>query len=176
MFMTKSFKISTIVIIAFVLMLAVTTKVTLANPYFFGIQTSTATATTTVASIAPGTATTTLVFDSFANGQQFAGDFATLLLQSTGSSTAAVVNVNFQYSQDNVDWYYYNPLFGTATTSVNISSALTYSFTPASTSLQKNAIGTPIPTRYVRAVITASGTSSTVWASFIAKKQLGNNQ
>lgn len=157
-------------------MLVAFTKVSLANPSFFGIQSMTATATTTVASIAPGTATTTLTFDSFSSGQQYAGDSVTLLLQSTGSSTAAVVNVNFQYSQDNVDWYNLNPLLGTATTSVNISSALTYSFTPATTSIQKNAIATPVPTRYIRAVITATGTSSTVWASFIAKKQIGNQQ
>ena len=174
--MTKSFKISSILVIAFILMLAVSTKITLANPYFFGIQNSTAVATTTVSQIVPGSATTTLVFDSNANGQQYIADTVSFLIQTTASSSAAVTNINFQFSQDNIDWYDYNPLLGTATSTEQIQNPFVYQIRALGTTRDNDLLTIPVPTRYARAVISAVGTSSTVWASFIAKKQIGNQQ
>jgi len=173
--MNKSFKFLLVAVIAIVTVLSVA-KVTLANPSFLGIQTSTAPATSTVSQIVPGSATTTLVFDSYSSGQQYIADTVSFLIQTTASSSAAVTDIRFQFSQDNVDWYDYNPFLVTATTTQQIQNPFTYEVRALGTTRDNDLLTIPMPTRYARAVITATGTSSAVWASFIAKKQVGNNQ
>src|SRR5437870_5803479 len=84
--------------------------VAFANPSYFANGTSTAAATTTKAFMTPGTATTTTpVFDSYAQtaagGLTTKSDYAGLLVRLSASSTATVLSVNVEYSQDGIDWY-----------------------------------------------------------------------
>src|SRR3990167_11223645 len=75
------------------------------------------TATTTRATLTPGTGTTTtLVFDSYQRVQGTTGGDATLPLeahlavQMFASSTNSSVDYRFEYSQDNQDWYSENEI------------------------------------------------------------------
>lgn len=145
-----------------------------ANPGFFGIQVSTAVATSTLKQIIPGTATSTLVFDSYGSGQQYVPDSLALLLQATASSTSSTVQVAFQFSQDGIDWYTNNPFLGTATTTQYINNPFIYQFTAVSTATNTDMLSTPVPTRYVRAVISAVGANSQIWATFVPKKQISS--
>lgn len=177
-------------------------RITEANPSAFLPTTQTAAATTSVSYLAPGTATTTLVApDAYANGQNKAIDSQVLLVQFAASSTASVLNINFEYSQGNAginctlvgancDWYQ-NDLNGTfqATTSpstvsvVNVN-ALTWTFassTVGGTGLTttNGATSTKIfnvqsPTRYVRAVFTMTGSSGAIWAQFVPQRETVN--
>lgn len=69
--------------------------------------------TTSPQYMTPGTATTTIVYDSFQicgtnqnnGGNTWATDSATLLLDVNASSTGTRFNVNLEYSQDCVNWY-----------------------------------------------------------------------
>jgi hypothetical protein len=92
-----------------------------ANPSFFETATSTAAATTTLAFMTPGAATTTTpVYDAYAQttngGLTAKSDYAGFLTQFTASSTNSILNANVEYSQggaglncvvtpSSCDWY-----------------------------------------------------------------------
>lgn len=153
-----------------------------ANPSFFiranNLVCGNFTATTSIAYLRFGIGTTTPTFDT---GCAAAGsaDSSVLAIQLTGSSTATTLNINFEYSQDGIDWY-----GGPATTTTSATVlATTYSLAFASTTFA-GAVGTgngiiyrliavPTPMRYVRAVETlpSGSTNGAVWAEFIAKRQ-----
>lgn len=120
---------STLAIVAIVLWFGVQTAN--ANPSVI-VETKSASASTTVAYIVPGTATTTLYYDSQANFMM-PDDSQVLLVQFTGSSTVTTLQINQEYAQGSpsvdctvtpsaCDWYE-----GTQGTIVNGSIATTSS-------------------------------------------------
>lgn len=134
---------------------------------------------------AGGTGTSTAVYDT---GCASAGstDSASFLLQLTGSSTATVANVSFEYSQDNVDWYsddYNFPSASTTQSNTTLTSTRVYILTYASTTVgglagtgngrNTRIVNVPVPTRYVRAVTTLAPGSlpGAVWGEFVGKRQ-----
>lgn len=133
--------------------------------------TSTSAATTSPTYIIPGTATSTLTYDSYNDGigDPNASESAVLLLQTAASSTSSVFTVALQYSQNGIDWYQDNLM--ATTTSTNIGTAQTYTFTAAGTATTGRAITVPTPTRYVRAVTSVAGANAAVWGQIVAKKQ-----
>lgn len=178
-----------------------------ANSSFFATYAKTAVATSTIAYQTPGTATTTLVYDAWqcqnagssscnitgSNevGTQnfFAADSATLMLQFTASSSISKLTINFEYSDDGIDWYQASspslvPGYATTTTTITLGSIPQYSWTFASSTVggrglvagdnrDTRAIPINTPVRYERAVITCAigGANCGVWGEFIPKKQ-----
>lgn len=167
---------------AVVMMMFSFIKNTHANPSFF-LRSQSASATTTVSYMTPGTATTTSPsFDTGVGAAQGA-DSAVLLTRFVGSTSAAILNITLEYSQDNIDWYSDRLSAGATTTqAINITQSTTYSLTAqgnnpggiggtASSTLRS--IVVPTPTRYVRAVysIPVGSTNGSVWGEFVAKRQ-----
>lgn len=165
-----------------------------ANPSFFiranAIPCGAFTATTTTSFMTPGAGTTTATFDTGC-GTAGSTDNAVLLTQFTASSTASILNISYEYSQDNVDWYQSN-LSSQATTSSSqsLTAAQSYSWVFASTTpggggssatgvfanRQMKVIEVRTPTRYVRAIFSTplGSANDTVWAEFVAKRQAAN--
>lgn len=159
-----------------------------ANPLRFPATVSTAAATTSPTYMTPGTATSTITYDAWANGggsQAF--DKATLLLQMTASSTSTTYNVSVEYSQDGIDWYsdaLLQSTTATSTQSYSVATPISYSVKYASTTpggglvlatsnTALRAITVPTPTRYVR-VFTAlalGGTNGAIWQQIVGQKQ-----
>lgn len=162
-----------------------------ANPSFFAPQAVSATATSTLTYIIPGTATTTIVYDAYnLNGtnqsspsDSVAADGVTLAVQLTASSTNTALAINLEYSQDNIDWYQSELSTQATTTPVqNVTIAQSYLWAFASTTpgmgapagtRQMKVISVQTPVRYVRAVFTipVGSTNGAIWAAFIPKKQ-----
>lgn len=156
-----------------------------ANPSFFMRQNNgtTTTATTSVVYMSPGAATTTYSFDAGA-GAAGSTDGAVFTVQLIGSSTATTLNIAFEYSQDNVNWYNDRLITSASTTQTfNLNSPNIYQWSFSSTSVQGGVAGitttnrriitVPTPTRYVRAVLTlpAGSLNGSVWGEFIGKRQ-----
>lgn len=173
--------ITTIALIATILFFA---NITHANPSFFSPQAKLALSTTTPIYQTPGTATTSLVFDSYGiNGTNENGgaltspaDSAELLVQLSASTTLVKENINIEYSDDNIDWYQASPgmPLGYASTTLPISllQVPQYQMSVASTTAglgvattsanaffnarDTRAIEIKTPTRYVRAIFTCA--------------------
>lgn len=104
----KSLKLSTaqligIAIIGFIAVVAllfVSVHIAKANPSQFVGTTQTASATSTGAFQTPGTATSTLVYDTFnqATGNNYTANTVELLWQLSASSTNTTSNLNLEYS------------------------------------------------------------------------------
>lgn len=156
-----------------------------ANPSYFVNSAPLTAATSSPIFMVVGTAaTSTLTFNS-AVGTTQALNSATLLTQFTGSSTAAVLTVSFEVSQDGIDWYSDDILGGaisTTTLAVNISgtSATTYTWKYASSTIggatstqnmNPKALVAPTPLRLVRAVYTITGANGAVWGQFVGKRE-----
>lgn len=168
-----------------------------ANPLGFSCSSQTGNATTTNAFMTPGTATSTLLFDTYCvtgtnqqnTGNTFVASDLNLLTQLQASSTATVLNITAEYSQDGIDWYQDNYVATVSTTTVtsnyvsDISTPNSYKWTFASSTTggvataNNNRIGKVIhlhvPTRFVRIVYTlASGsTNGTIWGSLLPIKE-----
>lgn len=142
-----------------------------ANPIQFLPHSATATATSSVNYIGAGTGTTTLSYDAYAAGQPLATESATLFIQSTASSTASVLFIDIEYSQDGTDWY--QDLVNISTTSVSqdLTNENRYTIRAEGTTRVSRAFNIKTPTRYVRAVISATASSSAVWADIIPVRQ-----
>jgi hypothetical protein len=168
-------------------------QLALANPFTFASPATSATATTTRTYMAVNTtlATTTVVYDSFEmngtnqtnKGNTQAANKATLLIQRDASSTASVLNVAIEYSDDGIDWYQ-NNLFATASTSQPIQLAPVNSYTwnyasttvggapvLAATASTSKAILIDTPLRFVRAVFSVTGANTAIWAKFVPLKE-----
>ncbi len=146
-----------------------------ANPFSLTVTTQTATATSTVSQVVAGVATTTLAYDAYATyGQYTAAEGATLLIQTQASSTASVVNLTFEYSQDGIDWYSDNLNYrnGSTTIPYSINTPNSFTFGASSTSRALRAVFFATPVRYTRAVISATASSSFVWAQIVPLKQV----
>lgn len=168
-----------------------------ANPSGFTPTASSAAATSTLVYQTAGTATTTLVFDSYTllgTNQASAGitqavDSVALLEQFTGSSTASTLNADIQYSQDGKDWYAFafgsNFTVNAASTSPSVAAVTTVSFPFASSTIDRltsaavvatsstRIVILPIPTRFVRAVfyMPVGSLNGAYFAQFVAKRQ-----
>jgi hypothetical protein len=179
-----------IVSIALILgVIVVGTYTVKANPSFFPVTVQTATATTSPLFIpSGGTATSTLVLDSYSSGNPRAASQATLLMQLAASTTpgTATLRINIQYSQDNVDWYdtVLNTVGGYSTTTrtfdIGTINQISYPFSSTTADLgagfsatSTRAISVQTPTRYVRAVFTSppGATSLSYWAQWVPLKE-----
>lgn len=162
----------------------------LANPLFFPATVQTSTATGTPAYMTAGTATTTLTWDSYQAVGNYTGTLnSALLIQLAASSTATILRVNIEYSQDGIDWYQTNglfvPQFSTSTSpTIDLGQVNQYSLAFASSTAglgnisgsqatTTRALPVKVPTRYVRAVFTlATGsTPGAVWGQFVPIKE-----
>lgn len=141
-----------------------------ANALIFPKTVQTATATSTTSFLTPGAGTTTLTYDSYQNGPNRKADSATLLVQLQASSTSSVLGIKIQYSQDGIDWYGDN--LQVATSSTNIATDNSYSWTAASTASLNKAIVFPVPTRFSRAVFTDTGANASIWAQVVPAVQV----
>lgn len=182
-----------IVIAAAILALFGGASLVLANPTFIGPTVQTANATTTPAYMTPGTATTTLVYNSRndttnpvtgpTKSNSVKADSVTFLIALTGSSTLSTAKVTFEYSNDGIDWYQnYLPLFGfsTSTVSTVFQNPIAFTFPFASTTvggaagaatIDRIAVTVPVPVNDVRAVVTLTGANAAVFAQFVPIKQ-----
>lgn len=159
-----------------------------ANPGGFPPGAKTANATTTVAYVGIGLATSTVTYDAYnisgtnepTTGVVSDTDSASLLVQFAGSSTSAVLNISYEFSQDGIDWYRDSTSISTSTIpeNVNLANSLSWTFTGtpsggiAGTVATTSRIFTVLtPTRYVRAVFSLTGAAGAVWAQFVPKKQ-----
>ena len=167
-----------------------------ANPSYFSPTAQTATATTTPTYMTPGTATSTLVFDSFGNGSTYSVNSTELFVQFSGSSTTSQLNTTLEYANSysgtdcsliptSCDWYqdtFSNvTAYSTSTTGISLNTIPSYTWTLASSTVNgvltsgptKKAVAVKIPTRYVRAVFTCGigGTNCAVWAQFNPSKE-----
>ncbi len=163
-----------------------------ANPSTFAIGTSTSAATSSPSYMTPGTGTTTSpVFDAYAQtmngGLTTKADYAGLLEQFTGSSTAAVLKRTVEYSQDGIDWYRSFVLApsqpGTTTAPVNtIGNPFSTSWTFASSSVggaapaannNRATAATVIPTpfRYTRIVYSITGGNGAIFGQLVPIKE-----
>lgn len=147
-------------------------------------------ASTSIAYMTPGTATSTLLYDTYCVGgtnQPNTGNTNTtnslaLLTQLTASSTSSVLNMAVEYSQDGVDWYQDDNIFAT-TTNTNIQSpnSLTWPYAVSNVGGVPNTgnrLGKVVriytPTRYVRVVYTITGANAGVWGELLPQKEVPN--
>lgn len=172
-----------------------------ANPFFTGGKSQTATATTSPTFMTPGTATTTLIYDSYeqcGTNQTNTGNLTipnslAFMLNGNASSTGTSVNTVFEFSDNyncltgNGDWYQ-NDIVDASTTfsgQQSVTTGNSYLFAYASTTpggaavpanwtrFQKMMLVQQVPTRFVRAIISlpAGSTNASVWGQFVPKKQ-----
>lgn len=160
--------------------------VTFANPFYTGMKAKTSTATTTLAYLNAGTATSTLVYDSYEqsgtnetnSGNITIPNTVALAIQGVGSSTSAVLNVTCEFSDDNVDWYQNEIFPATSTGPIVINTPVSFTYTNASSTIGgvvatgfKKLVQCPVPLRFVRAIIGNTGAGVGIWAAFIPTKQ-----
>lgn len=193
--MIRKILIGSGILTVLVLVATITVK---ANQYYFATTVQTATATTTLSYMTPGTATTTTpVLDTYTiqDGPN-AADKIALLTQLTASTTSTVLGIDIEYSQggaglncvstpSSCDWYKNNYTSDVSTTSPVISLGLpqTFSWAFASSTLQgvpvttqraTKIINIQTPTRYVRAVYYLTGANGAVWGQLVPKVQSSN--
>lgn len=154
-----------------------------ANPSQFPAPVSTAPATTTLAYMSPGNATTTLQLDSYSGGINYATNLATIAIQYTASSTAPTLKFRIEDSPDGVDWYpRSNALVSLATTTVLSGNSAEYQFTFATStdfggsgtaSRLHQSLTTNVPMRYMRVkfYVPAAGGNGGLWATIIPQKE-----
>jgi hypothetical protein len=182
----KNIKI-VIAIFALALLSAVGVTLVHANPSFFYAGAVSASATSTVAYMTPGTGTTTIQYDTYtATGNTQATDRAALALQFTASSTNSTLLINLEYSEDGIDWYQdaITTITATTTRPVLLAPVNQFKWTFASSTAGIGAVASttnrdtriitiPTPTRYVRALMSLQlgGTNGAVWGKVIPVKE-----
>lgn len=135
----------------------------------------------------PAQATTTLVYlsssgtasfnyDTYYAGSStpsgFKTDGATLLLQTTASSTSSVYTVSYNFSQDGQEYYADNISQPATTSTFSLGGAYNYKLFAVGTTRAFNAIPVPTPTRFVKVTVTASGAPGAFWAQLVPAKQV----
>lgn len=164
-----------------------------ANPGYYAPVKKLASATTSLESMTPGTATTTLTYDTWQDPnntliiQNETQNTLSLAVQFSASSTAlSVLNWHFEYSDDNKDWYptsLFN--FASTTPALSFSRYDEYQWITASSTCQavdnacrsNRIVNVPTLSRYVRVLFSMKGSPTShnnggVWAEFIPQKQL----
>lgn len=167
-----------------------------ANPSVFTSTAQTAAATSTVVYMTPGTATTTLVYDSRGlngtlqakDGNTYKTDGAVLFTQLNASSTATILVTKLEYSNGNncasaptgCDWYENNiNVYAAGAIAIATANSFTYTFastTPGGTGTTsdfgRKLMNIDTPARYVRVVLTLTGANGSVWAQILPRKQV----
>jgi len=149
-----------------------------ANPSHF-IKDKSASATTSVSYIGVGNNHTDTL-DTLVSGNTAAVDTGVLLIQSTASNTASIIDVTLYYSDDAVDWFAESATVQTPGTAGlgrydHASTTVAHRFTgntTASTTRFTLDIG-EVPTRYVKAIVSVptGAASSSIWTEWVAKKE-----
>lgn len=163
-----------------------------ANPTMFPPSAYTAVATSTLAYMSPGTATTTLTYDAYgicgtneASQTLTGADDAQVNLQITASSTGPTINARVEESQDCIDWYPVAVPIANATStlytsnpyqnySLVISTSTVSGYGGSGTSQRVHeSFSIPIPERAVRVVFydPAGGNNYGLWAQIVPSKQ-----
>lgn len=168
-----------------------------ANPFYTGTKAYFSSATSTQTYLIPGVATSSsVIYDSYeqaGTNQTNSGNITipntvALLLEGRASSTLTTITAtcefsdNYDSSTGNGDWYQNEIFLATSSPSQTIGTIVSYSFTYASSTVGGGAVASttnrfqklvtcPVPLRYVRAVITASGANASVNPWFIPTKQ-----
>ncbi len=161
-----------------------------ANPLYVGTKARSATATTSPTYMTPGTATSTVVYDSYeqtGTNQTNTGNYTlpntvVVAVQGNASSTLSIITVACEFSDDAIDWYQNEIYPATTTGSLPIATPVSFSFAYASSTvggaaLLANTTGfakafyCPVPMRYVRAVVSLTGLNARVWTTIIPAKQ-----
>jgi hypothetical protein len=132
------------------------------------------TATSTLTQIGPGTGTSTLVYDAYNTGQPFAASGAVMFIIDTASSTASVLKVTSQYSQNGVDWYADTLNFPSTTTPpFNLNAAYSWQYTAPSTGSTTNVVFSFLtPVRYAKFTFTGTGATSSIYAQVTPRREL----
>jgi UDP-N-acetylmuramoylalanine-D-glutamate ligase len=143
-----------------------------ANKLYFISTTQTSSATTSPDYMRA--TNSVLILDAFANANYNALNSATLLVQSTASTSNAVQTITINYSQDGIDWY--NDTVSTTTSASGIplnNTQRTYVITGNTTaSTTRLAIIVPTPTRYIRATVATSTALSSVWLRWVPVREV----
>lgn len=177
-------------------------KVADANPSQFTETSQTASATSTLVYMTPGTATSTLPHDSYrtSTGNNYANSLTELFVQFSASSTGSQLNINLEYSNGYpgvdcittpgaCDWYQDTGTnvkgFSTTTTNVFLTNVPQYQWKFASSTVGQaalqgsnnrdtRALAVNAPARYVRAIFTCAvgGTNCAVWGQFVPIKEI----
>lgn len=180
-----------------IVVIVATASMVQANPKFFANRVQTATATTTIEYMTPGTATTTLTFDTSLINQADTGvrntntlTSLTLATQFTASSTvASVLKWRYEYSNDNEDWYPESMLEGFISTTtpeiIGLKGYNEYKWITASSTCQvvtngcrsHRLVNVPVATRYVRVLFYMSGSPAShnnggIWAELVPIKEM----
>lgn len=161
-----------------------------ANPTLLTSTAQSSSATTTLAYMTPGTATTTVTYDVWAengtnqtnDGNRLYPDYADLSLYMKASSTLSILVTNVEYSEDKLDWYQNNlETYAAGAIAVATPNSYTWTFATSTIGGLLNGIGTDVgakiirvkaPMRYVRAVVSLTGANAGVRAKFLPKKQI----
>lgn len=147
----------------------------LANQSYFSAGTKSATATTSVVYMTPGTATTTITYNTYAGGNTQKTDGAIVLVQSIASTSASVQTINVQYSMDGIDWFSLTNTNASTSPTQILDNALAYTLTGnATASTTRRAVFLETPTRYVRVVVSATTGNSSIWGWILPWKEHNN--
>lgn len=179
-------------------------SVAYANPSFLGSKASSSTASSTVTYMTPGTATTTVIYDSYGQGgtnqtsayNSSKTDEAFLAIQLTASSTSTTLNVDLEFANgsncyaapNTCDWYRNNLEALSTTTSpalLNQNQTMTWTFAsstqgqigdPTKINRVNKMVTIPTPTRYTRAIFTlpAGSANGAVYAEIQPVKEVNN--
>lgn len=163
-------------IVGVAILLAVATNAK-AQPSSFTVQT-TAAATTTLAYIGSGTATSTYQIDSgnvFSSSKvttMYGIDSVYLYATVIASSSATVYTFTPQYSNNNIDWYNIGSQ-GTASAGgvVAVSTSTGYSWTPGTTATSSMTFRLPdYAELHQRILVSAAGAAGAVYMEIVLKK------
>lgn len=173
-----------------------------ANPLQYTNTTQTSAATSTGAFQTPGTATSTVVADTYqvSTGNNYANNTTELLWQLSASSTASQGNLNLEYSngypgvdcvttQSACDWYQdtitNQPSVSTTSPTISLNTVVQYNWKFASSTVGQGAVSATnnrdtralritVPTRYVRAIVACApgGANCTQWLQFVPAKEV----
>lgn len=159
---------------------------------YFSTTVQTSVATSTPAYMTPGTATSTLTYNTLTNNSNATAtptgatvpakaDKIDVLIGFTGSSTSAVLNLNYEYSIDGIDWYQnFLPTGAYSTTTSALMPSLVSIKVPfanttiggasATQAVDRFVIEVPAPTKDVRIVASVTGANGAVWMQVVPIK------
>lgn len=137
----------------------------------------TAAATTTLSYMTAGTATTTVTCPLSFEG----ADSATLALWVQASSTSSVIVGQIEYSDNGIDWYQNNQDIFAAGAIAIATPSNSFTWTYASTTVGGAGVGASTntgaklvkvatPTKWVRVILSNTGTNVGVWAKLIPRQ------
>ena len=172
--MKKYIILAIIIIVAIIAIVTISNREVLANSSYFPASGYLTTSdTTTVETLNPNDQID-FVYDTYLAGSNTKSDSATLLIQSTASTSATILYIATLYSQDGIDYYEQN--FGPATTSpayvTDVTESTYWSMSgndDASTTMKVIKVETP--TRYIKIGFIGTVSTSTIWAQLVPVKE-----